>query len=794
MPDAGAGDRPAPERATTVAGYVHELRLLKAWAGNPSLDRLSKLTGQPRSTLFDALNAKRSGLPALDLVRRYVRACGWPDETASEWVAAWRRIAGQAARVAPTGDDVAEDRSGTTAVAGAERTAALVPRQLPAVARHFVGRSDVLKALDEFAYTTGAGVPIAAITGPGGVGKTTLAVHWAHQVAGRFPDGQLYVDLRGFDPAGAPMSPESAIRGFLDALGVAAESVPVGLDAQAAMYRSLLAGRALVVVLDNAIDSDQVRPLLPGSPECMVLVTSRDRLLGMAATQAARLFPLDPLSDGEAHDLLDRHLGSQRTAAEPMAAAELVESCDRLPLALAVAAARAAGAPDRPLAALAAEFSDARQRLAALETGDPASSLRTVLDCSYRALSSPARELFRLLGAQAGPEIGDRAVASLAALPLSAVRTVLAELNRASLVSELAAGRFTMHDLLRVYATDLAGEHDSAAERRSATHRLLDHYLHTALPATRLLVPIRERLDPARPQPGVRPEQLADRTAAMAWFTTEHHALVAAVAHAAGAGFDTHAWQLARALVSFLDQRGHWTDWLNTQEVALAAAERQADVVAQAMSRCLLASAHSRLGDTGHALVELTEALALFTAAGSTLEVAGTHLNLSSTYDRIGDHHAALDHARRALELYRETGDRPGLAGALNNAGWHRIQLGEPRAAIADCEQALELFRELNRPQGMAITLDSLALAYEKLGEHQAAIDSYVSSLELFREIGNRLQEAEVLTRLGDAQLAAGQVGAARVAWRRALSVLEDLGHEGAGPVRDRLLRSQPSG
>jgi transcriptional regulator with XRE-family HTH domain len=458
----------------------------------------------------------------------------------------------------------------------------VVPRQLPAHVDGFVGRAVELAALscllaryDECGVRS---MVVAAVTGTAGVGKTALAVHWAHQVSDRFPDGQLYVDLRGYHPSGDTMDPDVVVQGFLDAFGVPPAGIPTALDAQVALYRSLVAGKRVLVVLDNARDSEQVRPLLPGSATCVVVTTSRDQLTSLIATNAARPLVLDLLSTEEARELLFGRLDAHRIADESQAADEIIASCARLPLALAVAAARAATTPRLPLQTLAGQLRQARSGLDVLAVGDPFADARAVFSWSYHALGGAAARLFRLLGLYYGPEVAVSAAASLAGLPTSRTRTLLAELCRAHMLIERSPGRYMFHDLLRAYAAELAQDHDGSSDIRDALHRVLDRDLHTAFAAARLLNPDREPIPVTRPQPGVVVDELADREQAMAWFTEEYPALLAAVERASRIGFDSHAWRLVWALADFLNWRGHWQDWRAIHDPALEADRRIGDL------------------------------------------------------------------------------------------------------------------------------------------------------------------------------------------------------------------------
>jgi tetratricopeptide (TPR) repeat protein len=666
----------------------------------------------------------------------------------------------------------------------------VTPQQLPAAPRHFAGRTTELHTLtgllDE-ATEAGGTVVISAIDGTAGIGKTALAVCWAHQIADRFLDGQLYVNLRGFDPTGTPMTPAEAVRGFLDAFAVPVDRIPVGLDAQAALYRSLLADRRMLVVLDNARDADQVRPLLPGTATALVLVTSRNQLTSLVAAEGAHPLTLDLLTADEARELLARRLGAARVAAEPGSVDEIIALCARLPLALVIVAARAAAHPTFPLATLAAELHDAGARLDALDAGDPTTNVRAVFSWSYRALTSDAARLFRLLGLHPGPDIAAPAAASLATVAVTAVRPLLAELTRASLLVEHVPGRYTFHDLLRAYATDLSYTADTDELRRAATHRILDHYLHTAYAADRLLYPARNPFPVAPPQLGVTPEHLADHQQALAWFTAEHGALLAAVDHATATGFDNHMWQLAWTLSDFLERRGHWHECAAIQRAAVAAAGRLADAAIQARAHRLLAHAYTQLGRIEDADAQLERALDLCGQAGDRVGQAHTHLKLTLLWGRRGRHAEALDHARQALDLYRAAGHRVGQANALNGIGWHHALLGDHQQALTSCEQALALFQELGDSCGQAETWDSLGYAHHHLGQHPQAISCYQHSLDLFRDLGDRYYEATILTHLGDTRHTAGNHEAARDTWQQALTILDQLDHPDADQVRTKL-------
>jgi tetratricopeptide (TPR) repeat protein len=671
--------------------------------------------------------------------------------------------------------------------------AAAVPAQLPRDVFGFAGRVDHLARLDALLTSAASGQPaaavISAVSGMAGLGKTTLAVHWAHRVKHRFPDGQLYVNLRGFDPGGSVMAPAEAVRGFLDAFNVPAERIPLSLDAQAALYRSLLDGRRVLVVLDNARDAEQVRPLLPGTPTALVVVTSRNRLSSLVAVDGAHPLMLDLLTQAEARELLARRLGPDRLAAEPQAVEQIIACCARLPLALSIAAARAEQSGFK-LAALAAELDKASgRRLDVLDADDPVSQVRTVFSWSYTTLSPAAARLFRLLGLHPSPDISAAATASLAAVPPAATRQLLAELTRASLLTEHIPGRYTLHDLLRDYAADLTHTHDPADQRCAAVGRLLDHYLHTAHTAARLLYPARDPipLALAPPGPGVTPEQPADHGQAVAWLTAEHPVLLAAVRQAAEAGFDTHTCQLSWTLDTFLTRRGPWHDLTTTWQTALHAARRLDHPAAQALAHRNLAIAHTMLGRYPDAHTHLGHALDLSTHTGDHVGQARAHRALGYLWWRQGRPELALDHAQRALTLFRAAGHRRGQADAFNSVGWCHALLGDHQQALTHCQQGLTLHQELGDRQGEALTWDSLGYAHHHLAHHTHAADCYQHALDLFRDIGDRYEEATTLTHLGDTHHATGNPTAARTAWQHALDILTDLDHPDADTVRAKI-------
>jgi tetratricopeptide (TPR) repeat protein len=669
----------------------------------------------------------------------------------------------------------------------------IIPHQLPTDTPHFVGRQVELDVLSE-ALGPSPGPPVAkvaVIEGTAGAGKTALVVHWAHSVAEEFVDGQLYLNLRGFDPSDQPVSPSVAIRGFLHALGVHPERQPIDFDTQTALFRSLLAPRKILLVLDNARSEGQVRPLLPGSGACRVVVTSRNRLSGLVSG-AARVVEVGTLNEVDCLQLLQQGLGSQRTEAEREAVEEIIGRCSRLPLALTIVAARATLRPRFSLRTLADELRDEQVRLDALDTGDPATSVRSVFSWSYRALSPAAAHLFRLVAIAPGSDIGTNSAANLAGSSTPAARAALTELTHANLIEEHFPGRFRCHDLLRAYARELAVAEDKAAERESALRRLLDVLLHTAFVADRKLYPHRDPAPLAATIPG---EALgfASYEAAMDWFMVEHANLIAATEFAAANGLTAHAWQLAWSLSTFLDRKGHWFDYADTQRIAVSSAQQLEDAGIEALTRRLLATACTRLGLYEEAEHHLRLALQSFERRGDVAGEARCHLNLGLLYERQGLFREASANARLALGLYRTAGHDVGVARVLSWLGWYRARDGRYGQGLVLCREALRLLRDLGNRWEEGHALHHLGFVQTGLGDLAAAVQLYEAAAALFAELGDPYHEALVLADLGEPYRLQGSTDDARRVWQRALHALESLDHPDAGRLRAALSSLEPA-
>jgi DNA-binding SARP family transcriptional activator/tetratricopeptide (TPR) repeat protein/transcriptional regulator with XRE-family HTH domain len=695
---------------------------------------------------------------------------------------------------------------------GSAAPAPVVPRQLLAAPERFVGREAELSVLSGLSQAARGTVVISTVGGMPGVGKTALALHWAHQVAGEFPDGQLYVNLRGFDPSGA-VAPGQALGWFLEALGVAAEATPVSQEARAALYRSLVAGRRLLIVLDNARDADQARLLLPGSPGCLVLVTSRSQLTGLAASVGARLITLDVLSPAEARQMLTDRIGADRAAAEPAAVSDIANLCAFLPLALAVAAARAAARPGVPLAALADELRSTATRMDALDAGDPSASVRAVFSWSTRQLSPGGARMFRLLGLHPGPDVELYAAAALTGTTVPQTRQALDGLARANLIQPAAAGRYGMHDLLRGYARELSAR-DGEEDQDAALTRLFDHYLYTAAAAMDTLFPAELRYRPRIPCPATPVPPLADPTAAREWLDRERAGLVAAAGHTAAGAWPGHAIRLAATLSRYLLNGDHGPEALTIFNHALGAARRTGDRTAEAaaltdisimdwqqsrfqqavdgylQALALFSEAGDRagearvLGNLGLAEKDLgryeeaaqhqQEALAILRELGDRFREGRALGYLGLILGRQGRHEEARGYHQKTLDLSREIGDRVGEAWALQWLGVVDLRLGRYQSAAGYLQHALALFQEMDIKSGEALNLVKFGELYVASGRYEQAAGNFEQAVVMSRELADTVLEGEALIGLGDVQLRTGDAGEARAHYAAALRLASE--------------------
>lgn len=629
-----------------------------------------------------------------------------------------------------------------------------VPAMLPAAVADFTGRVAQLRWLRE--VTEGAppaAVVITAIVGTAGVGKTALAVHFGHQVRNRFPDGQLYLNLRGFGP-GRPVLPGQALEALLYALGVPADAVPTDVDQAVGLYRSVLSGRRVLVVLDNAHRADQVRPLLPGAPGCQVLVTSRDRLGGLIAHDGARRLTLDVLTADEAGELLARIVGHHRVAAEPHAAAELAEVCARLPLAVRIAAANLLDQPRRPIAAYTEQLRAVDPLTALAVDGDEQGVVRAAFESSYTRLSLDAQRMFRRLGLLPGLDVTASAAAELAGVDRGGAAKLLDELAAAHLVDEPVPGRFACHDLLRRYAAARLDTDDTPAEREAAAGRLYDWYVRQVDGAAELLYPGLVRLPESLSEP-------PDPDVSLAWLDNERANLVAAIVHAARHGPRRMAWLLADAMRGYFCLRLYSADWLSVARAALTAAHLDAQPRAAAAAHLSLAnlylyqSNYDQAGDHGR------EALTLARRSGWRQGEAAILDNLGTVCWQAGLLEQAAGYYARALEINRQIGWRLGQANNLSNLGLVHRDSGQLASAVDHFTAALELDRQAETHNGEAVTLSNLGETYHAQGRLDQAHDQLTRAVALCRELGDRGGEANALHRLAAVDLDAGRDAAA---------------------------------
>jgi DNA-binding SARP family transcriptional activator len=684
------------------------------------------------------------------------------DELGSDPGAALRRLHERIIAADPTLAVLPADARVPEVAAAPART---VPAQLPADVRAFTGRTGELAALDRLLAPPEGDEPpltVALLSGTAGVGKSALAVRWAHRVREAFPDGQLYVNLRGYD-AEQPVAVADALAWFLTALGVRGPEIPPGVDERAGLLRSELTGRRMLVLLDNASSVEQVRPLLPGTGSCLVLITSRDSLPGMVAVHGAERVNLDLLPPADAVGLLRRLIGT-RVDREPEVAADLAAACARLPLALRIAAELAAARTDVSLAELVAELGDHQLRLDLLDAGgDPRAAVRAVFSWSYQNLPADAARAFRLLGLHQGDTVHVAAVAALTGTHTGEARRQLGVLLRASLVQPGRGGRYGMHDLLRAYAAELAGEHDSAADRKAALTRVFDHYLAGSVAAMTTLYP---------DEPGPN----GDPDAARNWIEAERRNLAAVCTYGAAHGWYRHAVDLAGTLFRYLDAGGPVAEAVTVTASAVQAARALGDREAQARALSDLGRLHRRQGRLDEAAETYRQALLLYADLGERADEAVALRNLGSVHWRLGDYRQAADHYRRAHAHYRRLGDEAGQADALVRLGLVDARLGDEAQATARLQSALELSTQLGDRFSEAYVLSLLARLSHQPAQLARAAGHLEESLASVQQAGDRTAEAYVLTDLAAVYARAGRLDEAAGHLRRALVLHRRIG------------------
>jgi tetratricopeptide (TPR) repeat protein len=621
-----------------------------------------------------------------------------------------------------------------------------------------------------------------------GVGKTALAVHAAHRLSDRYPDAQLFVNLRGHSADSPAMDATAALDTLLRALDVPGERIPADLDGRSALWRAKLAERRAVVVLDDAADAAQVRPLLPGTAHSLALVTSRRQLVDL---DAARTVSLDVLPHADAVELFRRIVDDERVSAEPDAVDEAVRLCGYLPLAIRIAAARLRSRPTWTVRHLVRRLTEGRP-LAELTAGER--SVGAAFTVSYQQLTPPQRRLFGLLGLHPGADFDACSAAALAALAVPAADRLLEELLDVHLVHQVTAGRYRFHDLVRQHARDSGHRDEPEGERWCAVTRLLDHYLHTSYAGDRWLYPHRPTITLGAPADGCAVRPLDGDQAALDWFDGEYAGLLAAQRLATEQRRHDYVWRLAWTLTGYRRRRGHFRDSLDAWSLGLAAAQRLGDPVAEVQARRYLGYAHTLQGDHPEALRHLHRALALTEDLGDTANRGHTHYTLAKVRAAQGDQERALAEATRALELFEGLDNPVWLADALNTVGWYHACLGHFAEAESCCSAALALHRQQGDLSGEAHTLDSLGYVAYRAGRYAQALDRYRDALRVRRRIGATSDEADTLAQLGEIHAALGDHPGARGAWQQALDLYREQHRaDDAERMRHRLAAPDPS-
>jgi tetratricopeptide (TPR) repeat protein len=753
---------PDPGRAGTLDELVERLRLLKVWAGDPSYESIKDrvnaawaAAGRPagdlvgRTTVLDCFRLGRRRLNP-DLVIAVVRVLH-PD---AGYVTQWRQV---------------------LQVIGGQSEAASQVRvqdQLPTDLAGFTGRSAELDRLRRALYDDtvhGGAVVISAIAGMAGVGKTQLAIHAGHLLAReRLVDRVLFVNLRGFhpDPAQPPADPAAVLDGFLRLLGVPGQQIPHDLPARTAAYRDRLTGTRTLVILDNAADADQVRPLLPDTPGCPVLITSRRDL---TALQPAAHVAVDVFTPAEAETFLTRAVPGVPVGQDPDAAARIAHRCGYLPLALGLVAGRVRGTPGWTLSDHADRL-DERHQHGRLDTG-----VELALDLSYQHLPTDQRRLLRLAALHPGQDLDPHAAAALTDTDLPTAESRLRHLCRDHLLQQAAVGRYNFHDLVRAYASGRANDEDPPPRRRAALTRLFDYYLATAAVAMDNLHPAEADQRPRIPPPVSPTPALSDPETARAWLDTERPTLVAIAAHTATHGWSTHTIRLSTTLFRYLDG-GHHADALAVHGHALAAAHDSGDQTGQAHALTDLGATHLRLGRFGLATEQFQQALRLFRQLSDPAGKARTLSGLGVAEERLGHYQPATDHLHHAIDLFRQTGDRTGEARAWDNLGIVEGRLGHYGAAAEHHRQALTLFRHAGDRAGEARALHSLGWDAVRFGRYGPAADHLHQALTLYRQLGDRSGEAWTLESLGVLHTRLGQPAEAIATCQQALAVFREVG------------------
>ncbi|SEH03501.1 NB-ARC domain-containing protein [Nonomuraea solani] len=731
---------------TTVEEFIGLLDELRLSAGLSfrDLEARAKERGDwlPRTTANDAV--KRRCLPhqqnPMTFIAAWAGACG---TDADEWCATWSHLA--------------------TATSDAPRKLH-IPHQLPASIAGFSGREPEMEALDEILVQSlrhPSAPVIVVISGTPGVGKTALAVEWAHRRADRFPDGQLYLDLRGFsqDP---PLEPKQSLSALLHAFGVSDAEIPLAVTAQTGLYRSLLSGRRLLIVLDNASDVQQIRPLLPGTPTCVVLVTSRHGLPGLVAREGACTVKVGRMGDEAARDLVIQAIGAPRGLAEPAALDELVRLCAHLPLALRISGANLATSPFLSLADYIALMSEGDDLAAFQAEGDPETGVRTAFDMSYARLSAPAQKMFRRLGLVPVTDICVSAAAALAGTTNQAARQVLDTLACAHLLDPLPGGRFAAHDLMHAYAKQLALAEDTETERVDAVDRLLNWYLAHAQGASKTIMP--SIMHGSSPRPDVASVRYGSNDTAFAWLQDERVNLVALVKHTALQGPRPLAWYLSDLLRSAYYSVFPRHDLLILAEAAIEAASREENLLAEAIAHHSLASAVWPTAQYGLCLEHSQQACSLARQGGFPLPEAAALITMSTAKYEMGDLSEAEALLRQGLAVIGPDGPRRARVNPLIKLSQILCDTGNHKEAMVCATSANKMAEQVGDPRWQAMAASALGTVYEHLKDTATAHRHYSRAVEIASTSAIRIGEGLISALLGIAKLEPDQEAAFQTA------------------------------
>jgi tetratricopeptide (TPR) repeat protein len=676
-------------------------------------------------------------------------------------------------------------------VAPPQVRATVRPAQLPPDLPLFVGRESELAILADLVsggQNGGRTSPLViAMAGMGGVGKSTLSVHFAHLTADRFTDGQLYLDLQGHRSADESVAVGDALRSLLYAFGVASADVPDTVEARTGLYRSLTTGKRILVVLDNAGDVTLVRPLLPNSPQSLVLVTSRQPLVGLAVLDGAHLLGVDLPDLPTARELLKRRLAALPRRPDACSSGtedEIIELCGRLPLALAILAARLTTRPQLSFANVAGELRDGARRLEAFPGGSGVSDPRTAFSWSYRQLTPAAARMFRLLSVTLSPGVARPACISLSGRNPAETEAALAELAAMGLVTEHEDGRLTSHVLVKAYADELLRETESQPERQAAISRLLQHYLHSSFNAQVILEPNRTPIEPPPPLPGVVPERPLTYSDAFRWFAVRREMLKEAVRVAADLDYGILPWQLALTMQQYLQWAGYYQDWEEIMRLALHAARQRHDVVGEAHSLRSLAGARHSFGDDEEALRLLADALQIYEKGGMRLEQALVHTNSHRVYSALGRHDLAVEHSKRALSLFRDLGNRRSENLSLFHQGKSLVDMGRFDEATQVLQQALDVNQQIGRGIEEGEIRNVIAVNLAELGRIDEAVQQLELSAQTSGLAGHRPNHFDALRQLTELLITTGDMDGARQAFERAHAVLREFQSGGTESMR----------